>query len=115
MPNPNRLDLDPAVRSGIITADQAERLVHFFGEPTTILIERPRFTFVHVLYYLVCAVFLVHLRPITLSRHFHLVILILPPLSRRRPPSARYLARDVRCPARLRKDNSNFAPHYAFR
>jgi MFS family permease len=48
----NRSDLEPAVRGGIITAEQADRLVLFFFEPTTIVIDQPRFTFVHVLYYL---------------------------------------------------------------
>ncbi len=45
-----RPELDPAVRAGILTAEQADRLVEFFAaSPAT---EQARFTFVHVLYYL---------------------------------------------------------------
>ncbi len=50
MPHPTRSDLDPAVRAGILSAEQADRLAKFFGaSPAT---EQARFTFVHVLYYL---------------------------------------------------------------
>ncbi len=45
-----RSDLDPAVRAGIITAEQAGRLAELFAASTAT--EAPRFTFVHVLYYL---------------------------------------------------------------
>ena len=51
MANIRRAELDGAVREGILTAAQADRLAAFLaaapGEH-----ERPRFTFVHVLYYL---------------------------------------------------------------
>jgi len=44
-----RSDLDSAVRAGILSAEQADRLVaHLARAPD----ERPRFSFVHVLYYL---------------------------------------------------------------
>jgi hypothetical protein len=52
MPILTRRELEPAVSGGIITAEQADRLIVFLGEPATIVIEHPRFTFVHVLYYL---------------------------------------------------------------
>src|SRR6476619_2268508 len=42
-----RKDLEPAVKKGILTAQQADRLVEFLAAGDT-----PRFTFVHVLYYL---------------------------------------------------------------
>ena len=46
-----RSELDAAVREGILTAAQADRLVaHLAGHPAEA--ERPRFSFVHVLYYL---------------------------------------------------------------
>jgi hypothetical protein len=46
-----RTDLDGAVREGIISAQQADRLAaHFAGSSAPD--ERPRFTLVHVLYYL---------------------------------------------------------------
>ena len=45
-----RPELEPAVRAGILSAEQADRLVEFFGASTAP--EQPRFTFVHVLYYL---------------------------------------------------------------
>jgi hypothetical protein len=50
----NRRDLDPAVRGGIISAEQADRLAAFLAGTATAAAaaERPRFTFVHVLYYL---------------------------------------------------------------
>jgi len=48
MPRPSRSDLEPAVRAGIIVAEQADRLAEFFGAAS----EQPRFGFVHVLYYL---------------------------------------------------------------
>src|SRR4051812_33448857 len=52
MPSLTHRDLEPAISGGIITAEQAERLIIFFGEPRTITLDKPRFTFVHVLYYL---------------------------------------------------------------
>ena len=52
MPSPNRSDLAAAVTAGIITAEQQERLQQFFAAGTTVVIDKPRFTFVHVLYYL---------------------------------------------------------------
>src|SRR6476660_3987851 len=42
-----RKDLEPAVKKGILTAEQADRLVEFLAAGDT-----PRFSFVHVLYYL---------------------------------------------------------------
>ncbi len=42
-----RADLEPAVREGIITRDQADRLAQFLTRTG-----EPKFTFVHVLYYL---------------------------------------------------------------
>jgi hypothetical protein len=42
-----RGDFEPAVREGIITAEQADRLARFMAAADT-----PRFSFVHVLYYL---------------------------------------------------------------
>jgi energy-converting hydrogenase Eha subunit A len=42
-----RIDLEPAVKGGILTAEQADRLVEFLAAGDT-----PRFSFVHVLYYL---------------------------------------------------------------
>ncbi len=50
MPILNRPDLAPAVRAGIISAGQADRLAEFFGASAAT--EKPRFTFVHVRYYL---------------------------------------------------------------
>jgi hypothetical protein len=49
-----RHDLDPAVRGGILTSEQADRLTAFFdsGQPTSPEAEHPRFTLGHVLYYL---------------------------------------------------------------
>jgi hypothetical protein len=44
-----RSDLEPAVQAGILNADQADRLVAFYAESAQ---ESPRFSFVHVLYYL---------------------------------------------------------------
>jgi hypothetical protein len=44
-----RYELDKAVQAGIITTQQADRLMAFYAEHTT---ETPRFSFVHVLYYL---------------------------------------------------------------
>jgi len=43
-------DLDPAVGAGILSAEQAERLAEFLG--ATPAADQPRFSFVHVLYYL---------------------------------------------------------------
>ena len=44
-----RSDLESAVRAGILSAEQADRLVaHLAGVPD----ERPQFSFVHVVYYL---------------------------------------------------------------
>ncbi len=51
MPTLARPDLEPAVRAEIITAAQADHLAAFFGADTTV-VEAPRFSFVHVLYYL---------------------------------------------------------------
>ena len=48
----DRSELEPAVRAEIVTAAQADRLVQFLNQGTTVIIEKPRFTFVHVLYYL---------------------------------------------------------------
>ena len=42
-----RAELEPAVRAGILSAEQADRLAEFFASRET-----PRFSFVHVLYYL---------------------------------------------------------------
>ena len=42
-----RTDLYPAVKQGIITSEQADRLIEFLAASDT-----PRFSFVHVLYYL---------------------------------------------------------------
>src|SRR5262245_687552 len=49
-----RSDLEGAVREGIVSSSQADRLVAFLAsapEDATVT-ERPRFTVVHVLYYL---------------------------------------------------------------
>src|SRR6266567_3717846 len=46
-----RAELDGAVRAGIVSADQADKLAAYFGAAVAIA-EQPRFTFVHVLYYL---------------------------------------------------------------
>jgi hypothetical protein len=45
----NRRDLDKAVQAGILGADQADRLAAFLQQSTA---DTPRFSFVHVLYYL---------------------------------------------------------------
>jgi len=45
-----RAELDGAVRDGIVSTDQAERLLEYFGGSASH--EQPRFSFVHVLYYL---------------------------------------------------------------
>ena len=45
-----RSELERAVRAGILSAEQADRLAEFFGAPSAA--DRPRFNFVHVLYYL---------------------------------------------------------------
>src|SRR6185436_21064797 len=42
-----RRDLEAAVREGIVTAEQADRLAEHFSRS-----DSPRFSFVHVLYYL---------------------------------------------------------------
>jgi len=49
-----RSDLDAAVREGIVTSAQADRLAAFLASAPSVAAEaeRPRFTFVHVLYYL---------------------------------------------------------------
>src|SRR5213596_1148633 len=49
-----RSDLDGAVRSGILSTQQADRLAAFLAGPGAAAAadERPRFSFVHVLYYL---------------------------------------------------------------
>ena len=46
-----RADLDGAVRAGIVSAEQADRLAAYLGGATAGH-EQPRFSFVHVLYYL---------------------------------------------------------------
>ncbi len=45
-----RSELEPAVRAGILNGEQADRLAEFFGASAAA--EEPRFSFVHVLYYL---------------------------------------------------------------
>ena len=45
-----RSDLDRAVSAGILSAEQADRLAEFLASPAAA--EQPRFSFVHVLYYL---------------------------------------------------------------
>ena len=49
-----RSDLDAAVREGIVSSEQADRLVAFLASApaSTVEAEQPRFSFVHVLYYL---------------------------------------------------------------
>src|SRR5437762_14040345 len=47
-----RSDLDGAVRGGILSAAQADRLVAFLETDATQPSGGPRFSFVHVLYYL---------------------------------------------------------------
>jgi hypothetical protein len=47
-----RSNLDDAVRAGIITAQQADRLAAHLAESAAPAAEQPRFTLVHVLYYL---------------------------------------------------------------
>src|SRR5713226_4868864 len=49
-----RSDLNGAVREGILSAQQADRLAAFLAGPggAAAADEQPRFTFVHVLYYL---------------------------------------------------------------
>jgi len=47
----SRAQLDGAVRAGIVSAEQAEKLAAFFGA-AAVDQEEARFTFVHVLYYL---------------------------------------------------------------
>ena len=47
-----RTDLEPAVREGILTADQADRLAVFLAGQAGGSGSQPRFSFVHVLYYL---------------------------------------------------------------
>ena len=50
MPRLQRSELESAVRAGILSAEQADQLLEFFGAmPVS---EEPRFSFVHVLYYL---------------------------------------------------------------
>lgn len=46
-----RPELERAVRAGILSAEQADRLAEFFGAPP-VAADQPRFSFVHVLYYL---------------------------------------------------------------
>jgi hypothetical protein len=46
-----RAELDGAVREGILSADQADRLLEYLGG-LAVSHEQPRFSFVHVLYYL---------------------------------------------------------------
>jgi len=45
----SRNDLEPAVKAGILDAAQADRLAEFYAASAS---EQPRFSFVHVLYYL---------------------------------------------------------------
>src|SRR5512146_2242750 len=45
-----RSDLERAVRAGILSAEQADRLVEFFGASPDA--SEPRFSLVHILYYL---------------------------------------------------------------
>jgi hypothetical protein len=51
-----RAELEAAVRQGIITSEQADRLAAFMALDPTVVVRRgdeaPRFSFVHVLYYL---------------------------------------------------------------
>src|SRR5436309_214595 len=47
----SRAELDHAVTEGIVSPAQADQLVEYFGRSVT-LRDQPRFTFVHVLYYL---------------------------------------------------------------
>src|SRR5438105_15887155 len=48
-----RADFEAAVREGIITAQQADRLARFMAASQLMVVtDGPRFTFVHVLYYL---------------------------------------------------------------
>ena len=47
-----RSELDGAVRGGILSAAQADRLVAFLETDATQPSRGPRFSFVHVLYYL---------------------------------------------------------------
>jgi MFS family permease len=51
-----RTDIEPAVRAGILSADQADRLVEFFAIQSVSAVETARFSFVHVLYYLGCVI-----------------------------------------------------------
>src|SRR5205814_3449183 len=46
-----RAELDGAVRAGIVSAEQAAKLAAYLGSAVATA-EQPRFTFVHVLYYL---------------------------------------------------------------
>ena len=50
----DRTDLDAAIREGILSAAQADRLTAFLAGTASAAVEagKPRFTFVHVLYYL---------------------------------------------------------------
>jgi len=54
MSNIRRADLDGAVREGIVTAAQADRLAAFLASSPAAAVDagQPRFSFVHVLYYL---------------------------------------------------------------
>ncbi|OGA12471.1 MAG: DUF2157 domain-containing protein [Betaproteobacteria bacterium RIFCSPHIGHO2_12_FULL_69_13] len=52
MPAIRRSELDGAVRSEILSADQADRLAEFLARQAPAPEDQPRFTFVHVLYYL---------------------------------------------------------------
>lgn len=47
-----RAELEPAVREGILSGAQADRLAEFLGRKAEAKGDEPRFTFVHVLYYL---------------------------------------------------------------
>jgi hypothetical protein len=46
-----RAELDGAVRAGIVSAEQADKLAAYLGAEVATA-EQPHFTFVHVLYYL---------------------------------------------------------------
>lgn len=53
MPTLQARDLEPAVRAGILSAEQAVRLAAFLAaQPSGVAAETPRFALVHVLYYL---------------------------------------------------------------
>src|SRR5689334_11325892 len=48
-----RIELEPAVKAGILSGEQADRLSEFLSKGASrAAAETPRFSFVHVLYYL---------------------------------------------------------------